>query len=401
MSSQIARARPPGRGTMLLGLIALAACTGPMPSDSPAISPSANPTPPGQTLLQPGSTVEIEARDVDGPWGTITLVRAEDVGGFRLVSNVDLDPNATDASAMFFENDPEAFYLMLEVTYEANRLPERYGSNDWLVRTSLGADANPIERGGIEQDLGVDLPGSNLRLGPSTATLIVPVAREAAQGPMTLVYQPRGVVAAEVAVRAPGEPPPPVASIVPPLPVPQGYETRPGLPITVLSSEAADDLFSRPDTCTNPDVGYTVTYPDEWWTNTAVGDVQACSWFSPAFFEVPDPTVVPDGAAIVINVFTTGAIGMSGQALPIPEIGNIDGHFASRSEQVGVGGGFISFGSHAYGYNVWIEGTCCDEGELSVIAVARTDWQIEDDPAEYILHKAILDRIMASLTFEE
>lgn len=383
----------------VLATAVLVGCTAePDASTAPSANGSESPT---VSLVAPGSTIEIEARDVDGSWGTITLVRAEDVGGFRVVSNADLDPDATDASAMFFENDPEAFYLVLGVTYRADRIPEQYGASDWLVRTSPGGDATPIERGGVEQDLGVNLPGSNLRLGPSTATLIVPVPRAAAQEPMTLVYQPGGVVVAEVPVRAPGEPPPPVASVVPPRPVPEGYVTQPDLPISVLFSETADDLFSRPDTCTNPEAGFTVTYPDDWWTNTAIGDVPACSWFSPAFFEVADPVVVPEEVVIVITVFTTNAIGMSGQALPVPEIESIGNRSAARSEQVGVGGGFIPFGSHAYGYNVWIEGTCCNEAELSVIAVARTQWAIDDDPADYILHKAVLDRVMASISFEE
>lgn len=126
-----------------------------------------------------------------------------------------------------------------------------------------------------------------------------------------------------------------------------------------------------------------------------------CSWFSPVTFTVTDPTVVPDEVAIVVNVYTTGAIGMSGQELPVPPIDSIRDHDASRHEEVGVGGGFIAWGSHTYGYNVWLEGTCCDESELSVIAVARTDWHIDDGPATYILNKAVLDRLMASMTFEE
>jgi len=367
---------------------------------SPTIEPSASSSAAPASLVEPRSTTEIEASDGQGPWGTITLVRGEDVGGFRLVSEVDLDPEATDASAMFFQNDPDAFYLVLEVTYRADRIPEHYGATDWLVRTA-GIEAIPVERGGPEQDLAPDMPGSNLRVGPSTYSIIVPVPRAAAQEPMILIYRPEGVVAAEVPVRVPSDPPAAVASIVPPLPVPEGYVTRPGLPISVLSSETADDLFSRPDTCTNPDAGYTVTYPDDWWTNTAVGDVPACSWFSPVFFEVPDPTVVPEEVVIEIRVLTTGAVGLSGQLLPIPDIQSTGGRPAFRSEQVGVGGGFIPLGSHDYSYNVYVDGMPGNEAVLSVIAVAGTDWQIEDAPAEYILHKAILDRIMASMTFGE
>jgi hypothetical protein len=345
--------------------------------------------------------VEIEARDADGPWGAITLVRGMDAGGYRLVSKADLDPAATDARAMFFHNDPELFYLELQVTYEADRIPEHYGSGDWLLGTASGPVATPIERGGVVQDLPPELPGSNLRLAPSTATLVFAVPRSDADERLFLVYRPDGRLAWEAPVREPGEPPAPVPSVVPPLPVPEGYVTQSGLPFSVLFSPAADDLFARPDTCTNPEAGYTVTFPDDWWTNTAIGDVPACSWFSPTFFEVPDPTVVPDEVVIVITVLTTHAIGMGGQELPVPEIESIDGRCALRNEQVGVGGGFMMLGSHSYGYDVWIEGTLCDERELSVIAVARTGWEIDEDAENYILNKAVLDRIMASMVFED
>jgi hypothetical protein len=391
---------------LLASLVGLVACQPGATEQSPSVSqatstaPSVAPAP--HALLEPGTSVEIEARDVDGSWGTITLVRGEDVGGFQMVSSFDLDLAAADAREMFFQNDPDAFYVMLDVTYTADRIPDTYGAQDWLLTAPSGASATPIDRGGTAQDLVSDMPGSNFEVvESSSSTLVFPVPREAAQESLTLVYRTGGVAGAELQVREPGEPPGPVTTLVPPLPVPEGYVTKPDLPISVLFSPTADDLFSRPDTCTNPEAGYTVTYPDDWWTNTAIGEVPACSWFSPTFFEVDDPAVVPEEVVIVMNVASASAIGMSGQALPTPEIESIAGRPASRSEQVGVGGGFIPHGSHAYSYNVWIEGTCCDEAEPSIIAVASTDWQIQDDPATYILDKAILDRIMASLRFED
>lgn len=385
-------------------LMALTACgqdpTSPSTSPTPDASPTVGTTPAPPSLTEVGDRLEIEAADADGPWGAIALVRQPDVGGYRLVSDFDLDPTATDARAMFFQNDPDAFYVELEVTYRADRIPESYGSNDWLLTSASGTTIAPIERGGIVQDLAPNLPGTNLELSPSTATLVFAVPRDAADEALLLVYRRGGVMLWRGLVRDAGAPPAPVATIVPPLPVPEGYLSRPDVPISVLFSTEADDLFSRPDTCTNPE-GYTVTFPDDWWTNTAIGDVPACSWFSPTFFEVPDPTLVPDEVVISISVLTTSAIGMGGQELPIPRIESIRDRSALRNEQVGVGGGFMPMGSHAYTYQVWLEGSCCDERELSVIAVAGTGWQIEDDPARYILHKAILDRIMASMTFED
>jgi hypothetical protein len=398
----MARTRGPrthGRERALVALIFLAACVATPSSDSLPMSPSGIRTQPEQALLVPGATLEIEARDADGPWGTIKIVRGREVGGYRLVSDYDLDPAATDARAMFFENDPEVFYFELDVTYRADRVPDRFGASDWLLGTASGPQATAIERGGAVQDLAPELSGASASGG--TYTLVFPVARSVAHEQLILVYRPGGRLVWQAPVRDPGDPPVAIETIAPPLPVVEGYVEQPDLPISVLFSETADDLLGRPDTCTNPEAGYTVTFPDDWWTNTAVGDVPACSWFSPAFFEVPDPGVVPDGVAIVIHVYATGQVGGWGQALPVPQIESIGGHSARRTEQVGVGGGFSPVGSHEYQYTYWIEGRCCDEREASVIASARTVWQIEDDPAEYILHKAILDRIMASMTVGE
>lgn len=54
--------------------------------------------------------------------------------------------------------------------------------------------------------------------------------------------------------------------------------------------------------------GYTVAYPDEWYTNTVIGDVRPCSWFSPTYFDVIDPAVPPDEIAIFLGYFD-GATG--------------------------------------------------------------------------------------------
>ncbi len=80
------------------------------------------------------------------------------------------------------------------------------------------------------------------------------------------------------------------------------YVAREGYPFTVIESAEADELFAMRDTCTNRVAGYTVTYPDTWYTNTEIGGWPACNWFSPTFYEVgDDPNEVPPEVAIVLT----------------------------------------------------------------------------------------------------
>jgi hypothetical protein len=382
------------------------------PASTPASSGAASQAPPSEpnptvapdpvALLETGGRVTISAIDERGPWGTITIRRRDDVGGFRQVSNVDLDPDATDARAMFFQNDPTAFYVVLEVAYRADRQPRVYGAQEWALRIGPdGALLAPIERGGLANDLPVNLPGVNFELSALEYFLIFEVPRAAANQTLNLRYGPPAD-RWEAPVRGPSPAPEPVATIVPPLPVPEGYVSSAELPISVLFSPEADDLFATPDTCTNPEVGYTVTFPDDWWTNTAIGDVAACSWFSPVHFEVDASLEVPDEVAITFG--TTGptqGIGLGGQDLPsVPDIETLDGLPAGRGEQVGVGGGFFAWGVHRYTYLVGIDGAFPRGEDFVDVLVAGTAWDVEDDPARYIVHKAVLDRMMASITFD-
>ncbi|HEX7170978.1 MAG TPA: hypothetical protein VF365_00055, partial [Candidatus Limnocylindria bacterium] len=81
------------------------------------------------------------------------------------------------------------------------------------------------------------------------------------------------------------ESPSPVAGETPPpQPGDPVYVERPGLPFRVLQSAETDVLFDTPDACQNPEAGYEVIFPDDWYTNSAFGDEPACAWFTPDFF---------------------------------------------------------------------------------------------------------------------
>jgi len=69
---------------------------------------------------------------------------------------------------------------------------------------------------------------------------------------------------------------------------------------------AARDLFTDRDVCLDAERGLGVVFPDAWWTNTAVNDLPACSYFAPEFFELGEPGTVPDEVDISITVFDGG-----------------------------------------------------------------------------------------------
>jgi hypothetical protein len=75
-------------------------------------------------------------------------------------------------------------------------------------------------------------------------------------------------------------------------------------PIAISADAAAeaDELFAVRDICEDPERGMVVTFPEDWWTNTAVDDLPACSWFSPAFFEFESSATVPDAIEITVQV---------------------------------------------------------------------------------------------------
>jgi hypothetical protein len=204
------------------------------------------------------------------------------------------------------------------------------------------------------------------------------------------------VVAVTLLIAACGAEPVPTATPAS-TPEPVAYVDRRDAPFTLIAHPEADALFGDPDTCTNADAGYTVTYPDSWYTNTAIGTTPACSWFSAIQFDVEaEPNAVPEEVVIVIQVFP-GAIGFFNQ----PEydlheqvrIGAFDGY---RYQQVGVhhpSGAYEAL-PPTYGYTVIL----ADQPAEGPTMMASTS---SDGAGNYVLNRAILDRIMASLSFDD
>lgn len=363
--------------------------TGPAPDPSQQPSIAASPTPeapsvpspsatePDRTdrsLTQPGDTASLPATDAAGEWGTIQLERGDDLGGY---------PDA--------EITADTFLVEVFVVYDARRTPEpaQFGTPDWAVRPT---DASPdrffvIEAQQFERANGIGLrpamplgvyPGAiDIFTTPTEGRIAFAIPVRDADLHLELVYR-LGDDEQVFALREPGPAPEPVAVATP----------QPTSEAAIAEAAAkAAALFTEPDVCANPEDGYVLSFPDAWYTNTATGDVPACSWFTPSFFEVTTPGVTPEAIWISINVFD----GQTGYT-SLTEI------FLNEQLEIGGRDAFrVEFNPNSTadpdyrGYHYVIP-----LGENGPTLSAGTSTDQADD---YLLAKAVLDRIMSSFEF--
>ncbi len=170
------------------------------------------------------------------------------------------------------------------------------------------------------------------------------------------------------------------STAISPTPAPGGF----GIP----SNPAADALFLVRDECRNPQDGYQLEFPEDWWTNTAIGKVPACSWFSPTFYEVPDPAALPDEIAIEIFV-VPGDRGYHSRILSREDIIVGGTQDAVRLEIEGTADGSDG---RSYEYVVRLGPT----PESGPNLVARTDTAMG---GSFDVSKGVMDRIMATIRF--
>lgn len=187
--------------------------------------------------------------------------------------------------------------------------------------------------------------------------------------------------------------PEPTASVTPSAeatqtPSEEASATFPPGGFSVGSNPEADALFLVRDDCQNLEDGYQLQFPEDWYTNTEIGSVPACSWFSPTFYEVDDPANVPDEIAIQIFVLQ-GDRGYTSEPISREEV--IVGA-TQTAVRIEVAGTSNSDDGTMYEYVVQL-GPTLEEGPN---LVARTDTDMGGD---YALNKAVLDRIMATIEF--
>ena len=165
---------------------------------------------------------------------------------------------------------------------------------------------------------------------------------------------------------------------------PSASADEPPSGFTVLPNPEADSLFLDRDECENAEDGYRLEFPEEWYTNTEIGDVPACSWFSPTFYEADDSGAVPPEIAITIEILD-GDRGYHDDFISNEEVVVGATQVAHRIE-------VESDGTTMYEYVVQL-GPTSEEGPN---LLARTDTDMGGD---YELNKAVLDRIMATVEF--
>ena len=165
---------------------------------------------------------------------------------------------------------------------------------------------------------------------------------------------------------------------------PNASPGEPPTGFTVLPNPEADSLFLDRDECENSEDGYRLEFPDDWYTNTEIGDVPACSWFSPTFYEADESGDVPSEIAITIEILD-GDRGYHDDFISNDEVVVGATQDAHRVE-------LESDGTTIYEYVVQL-GPTPEEGPN---LLARTDTDMGGD---YELNKAVLDRIMATIEF--
>ncbi len=363
---------------------------GPSPVPSPvhtssmAPSPSASPEP----LSVPDGSIEFAATDRERGYGRISVRRGSDTAGY--------------ASSPV--NQADSFFIELFMNYSLMRLPEpaEWGRNNWSVRAE---DSTGGLLGGVvlaPENLGPEAPRPIITSWPGATEpelqnyegwLLIQVPRTVADASVYLEYIPTGATEPQASylVRSPGAAPPEIALPSPTLP--PAYVSQDGNELTVIENAEADRLFDTPDTCTNPEGGYTITYPDDWYTNTATGDVQPCSWFSPRFNEVDDPARTPDEIAIVLNSFRGGVGFFYEPNYVLSESVTVAGYGGTRTEEAGGywGDETLETGDRTYEYLIFIaDGQDVDDRWIR----GRT---MNEMGGDYVLNKAVFDRIMANI----
>ncbi len=157
---------------------------------------------------------------------------------------------------------------------------------------------------------------------------------------------------------------------------------------TVIPNPEADALFLDRDECTNPQDGYQLQFPEDWWTNTEIARFPACVWFSPTFYEVVDETQRPDEIAIEI-FWVGGDYGWFTEEFSREDVA-VGTQRGVRAEIAGTPDDAANGTTYLYVVQL---GPTPEEGPN---LVARTDTDMGGD---YALNKAVLDRIMATIEF--
>jgi hypothetical protein len=168
-------------------------------------------------------------------------------------------------------------------------------------------------------------------------------------------------------------------------------------PLDVAASLEADRLFATPQRCELTLAGHrvSITFPGAWSTNDVVdgsGGISACVWFAPNDLVIPDPlTQAPEGVAI--SVGSVGGPAKFSHEWISREETTIAGRPAWRVEESAASPSNADEETLQLVYWISLAATSTDGPTL----VART---ATEEAGNYVLNKAVLDRMMASLVVE-
>jgi hypothetical protein len=167
-------------------------------------------------------------------------------------------------------------------------------------------------------------------------------------------------------------------------------ERRPAAPPTPRAAEPPKAEQWRQ--CTNPEHGFSVSYPDDWHSNS--GEVIAeCSAFDPEEFEIPPDSEMPFEIAIVIGIepvqFEELTVPSRWERIHLTERVAVDGRRGRRVEAEATGEGLASAGLRSTRYVVDL-----GEGRSLVATTHQTG-------PDYRRNQEILARMMESITVPE
>jgi hypothetical protein len=270
-------------------------------------------------------------------------------------------------SRMKHEPPPD---LVDSIMREVDRTPQRRGALGW-----------PLVAAGLA------VAGGLLAVAVWNAAPSGPVGGEPTPSPTAERSTPRSETQAPAA-SASAEP-----SALPSEPDPTPLPAPPA----GLHAMTPEDAFEVPDECANPEAGYRIWMPDDWWYNTAFDDFDACQWFALTTFDVTDGQTVPDEISVVLRTSDGGDFGLSGEVLSRGDY-TVAGQPAVRFEFLGVGGGFMPIGSRSVVWIVGIGGELPSETTTTPWLLASTSTEV---PGNYEENVDVLDRMIATLEINE
>lgn len=191
---------------------------------------------------------------------------------------------------------------------------------------------------------------------------------------------------------------PPTGSAPSPSPGPSGSKSMSpatNTPAPTIAPSPSGAPASGTNRCENPELGYAVNYPSDWFANEAVerdeerDPVAACQHFSDEPIEMPLNTAWPPTVAMISFSLHAEELPPIGTTLSTEQV-TVAGRPATVTESEGPYEGiFFTEGDFSYGYEIMLP-----DGRF---LVALTFYAKEGDYEDYDAHKQVLDQMMETL----